>query len=390
MQAIYLFPVKTIGGQLVSTVIGLTGILFGLAYANLTLLLARLIQSTDEEHILFGRRVFLWASFITASFVCGYVRSKFPRVYLATILCMVVNMFAIIRGINHFEACFRNFFYVMAFGACVSLFVCFAFWPEDHSSILREDMLNGVKEARSLMESVRYAMRFDSGQEVDITALKEAHANIHASLTEAGYEISVSRVPSSEFVPFDATLARLVSLGRIFNSAMRRRNRLYPHLRRRFEDLFPPATRGSMVAASFSSVTVIEEAEEVFDAKQAVDQTFGSMSELFDSMSLRIQELYRGQDVVSIIEHEKFAAKVNDIPERWDSELEERSVSNTRELEEAAFRDQVNTVILDMFDVVTDAASIVEGIEKRRLTLWLPRKLYSGKFNHRVPHRCHN
>lgn len=289
---------------------------------------------------------------------------------------MIVNMFALIRGINHFESCFHNFFYVMVFGACVSLLVCFAVYPEDHSSILRDDMLQGVREAQSLMESVRSAMKFDSGQEVDITPLKNAHAKIHDSLREAGYEISISRVPSSAFVPFDAALARLVSLGRVFNSAMRRRNRLYPNLRRRFEDVFPSTNKDSEA----SSTTVIEGV--LIDAKQAVEQTFASTMILFDVLSLRIEEMYRGRDIISVIEHEKFAAKVNEIPEKMASEIAQRTVLNTKELEEAAFRDQINTVVLDMFDVVTDAAIIVEGIEKRRLTLWFPRKLYPGKQVH--------
>lgn len=268
----------------------------------------------------------------------------------------------------------------MIFGACVSLLVCFAVYPEDHSSILRDDMLHGIQEAQNLMEAVRYAMKFDSGQEINIAPLKEAHAKIHASLREAGYEISVSRIPSSAFVPFDTALARLVSLGRIFNSAMRRRNRLYPSLRRRFEDVFPSANK----ELEGSSV-VVEETP--VDAKQAVEQTFVGMMGLFGAMELRVQEMYRGRDVVSIIDHEKFAAKVDEIPGRFASEIERRTVSSTKELEEAAFRDQINTVVLDMFDVVTDAARVIEGIEKRKLTLWFPRKLYPGKLSLPVIYR---
>lgn len=378
MQAIYLLPVKTIGGQLVSTAIGLAGIFIGIGYANLVLFFASLIQSTDPDNITFGRRVLLWGSFITISVVCGYIRSKFPRVNLATIFCMIVNMFALIRGINHFESCFHNFFCVMIFGACVSLFVCFAVYPEDHSSILRDDMLQGVQDAQILMESVRHAIKFDSGQEVDIAPLKETHAKIHASLCEAGYEISISRIPSSSFVPLDAALARLVSLGRVFNSAMRRRNRLYPSLRRCFEDVFPATNNDSET----SSMTAVEETP--IDSKKAIEYTFASMMVVFNAMSLRIQEMYRGQDVLSVIEHEKFATKVNDIPELIASEVARRTVSSPKELKEAAFRDQVNTVVLDMFNVVADAARIIDDIEKRRLTLWFPRVIYPGELENPV------
>ncbi|KAH8146402.1 uncharacterized protein LAJ45_09595 [Morchella importuna] len=355
--AIYMFPVKTIGGQLVATAIGLIGVLIALGYSNLVLFLAALIQDDDDENIVFGRRVFLWLSFVLISSFCGYIRSKFPRLYLGTVLGMVVNMFAIIRGVNTFGQTFRNFFYVMVFGACVSMVVGFVFWPEDHSSILRDDMIDGVKAAQSMMESVRWALRQDSGQEIDITSLKNAHSKIHASLREAGYEISVSRIPSSEFVPFDVALAKLVSAARIFNSAMRRRNRLYPNLRRRFEDLFPPATIHS---TRTSSVTVVTRGENMSAAKETVDDTFVSTSEIFDSMAQRIEEMFRGREVTSVIDHEKYWAKVNEIPEKWDAESSQRSVSSTRELEEAAYRDQVNTILLEMFDIVTDIAVIVE------------------------------
>lgn len=361
------------GSQIVSTAVGLAGILFGIGYANLTLFLARLVQSTDSNNITFGRRVLLWGSFVTLSVVCGYIRSKFPRVNLAIIFCMIVNMFALIRGINSFESCFHNFFYVMIFGACVSLLVCFTVYPEDHSSILRDNMLQGVQEAQSLMESVRHAIKIDSGQEVDLTSLKEAHAKIHASLHDAGYEMSISRVSSASFVPLDTALAKLVSLGRVFNSAMRRRNRLYPGLRRRFEDAFRSGTGNN---SETSSMTAIEETP--IDSRQAIESTFASMMVVFAAMSLRIQEIYRGQDVLSVIEHEKFAMGVYGIPELMASEIAQRTVSNPKELEEAAFRDQVNTVILDMFGVVTDAAIVVEGIEKRGLTLWFPRVIYPG------------
>lgn len=356
-----------------STAIGLAGILFGIGYANLILFFAQLIHPADIDDITFGRRALLWGSFVTLSAICGYIRSKFPRINLATIFCMIVNMFALIRGINHFDSCFRNFFFVMIFGACVSLFICFAVYPEDHSSTLRDDMLQGVQEAQSLMESVRHAIKFDSGQEVDITSLKETHAKIHASLCEAGYEISVSRISSSSLVPLDTALATLVSLGRVFNSAMRRRNRLYPSLRRRFEDAFP----GPNSDSETSSMTAVEEVP--IDSRQAIEHTFAYTMVLFTAMSLRIQEMFRGQDVHSIIDHEKFATKIDDIPQLIAYEISRRAVSSPKELAEAAFRDQINTVVLDMFSVVADAARIVEGIEKRRLTLWFPRVIYAGK-----------
>ncbi|RPB05509.1 hypothetical protein L873DRAFT_798962 [Choiromyces venosus 120613-1] len=370
--AIYLFPLKTIGGQLASTGVGLMGVMYGLGYANLTLLLARLIQSTNAHNIGVGRRALLWSALVFLAIGCGYVRSKYPRAYLATNFIMVVNMFALIRGINHFEACFHNFFFVMVFGACVSLAVCFFLWPEDHSSMLRDDVITGLREAHNVMQSVQHAMKFSFGQEVDITAFKESHVKISAALEEANYELSLTRVDSAVFVPLNASMARMLSLTRAFNSAMRRRHRLYTRIHFRFEDLADRELDISTVTSSYNGAE-----SNSMNSKQALELAFASVCELFDGMTLRVEELYRGREIVSTIEYEKFASKIDDIHEKLAAEVELRKISGPHELEGAAFMDQVNTVLLDMLEAVKDTARIIGCIEKRRISLVLPRKLYT-------------
>ncbi|KAG0130280.1 hypothetical protein HOY82DRAFT_381950 [Tuber indicum] len=371
--AIYLFPLKTVGGQLASTGVGLLGVMCGLGYANITLLLGRLIQSKNTNDIGVGRRAFLWSALVFLSVGCGYVRSKYPRAYLATNFIMVVNMFALIRGINHFGACFHNFFFVMVFGACVSLVVCFLFWPEDHSSMLRNDIITGLREAQNVMQSVQHSMEFSFGQEVDITDFKESHVKISAALEEANYELSLTRVDSAVFVPLSASIVRMLSLARAFNSAMRRRHRLYTRVHFRFEDL-------SDKELDISTVTHCDEAKlDLMNSKRAIELAFASVFDLFDSMIIRVEELYRGKEISSTIEYKRFASKIDDIREKLAAEVELRTISGPHELEGAAFMDQVNAVLLDMLETVKDTAQIINCVEKRRISLVPPRKLCTGK-----------
>ena len=345
----------------------------GLGYANLILFLGRLVQSTNAESIGVGRRAFLWSAFVFLAIGCGYVRSKYPRAYLAINFTMVVNMFALIRGINRFDACFSNFFFVMVFGACASLIVCFLLWPEDHSSMLRDNIITSLREAQNVMQSMQHAMKFSFGQEVDITAFKESHVKVSAALEEANYELSLTRVDSVVFVPLNASIARMLSLSRAFNSAMRRRHRLYTRIHFRLNDLADKEL-------DISSVTFCDGAEpNSTNSERALELAFASVSELFSSMTRRIEELYRGKQITSTIECEKFAGKINDIREKLADEVELRTISGPYQLEAAAFTDQVNAVLLDMLEAAKDAAQMINCIEKRRISLVLPRKLYTGK-----------
>lgn len=82
VQAIYLFPTRTVGGQIVHSIIGLLGILSSLAYVNFVLFIANVIQSDTENYIRPPRRIFLLIAFGCAAFGCGYLRSKKLKSYL--------------------------------------------------------------------------------------------------------------------------------------------------------------------------------------------------------------------------------------------------------------------------------------------------------------------
>lgn len=91
MQTIYLFPIKTVGGQLIGSAIGLSGILVGLAYANLILWLSQYMKHDSPDKINIWRHVFLWVALVIGAFGSGYLRSKITRSYLAINFFMVVD-----------------------------------------------------------------------------------------------------------------------------------------------------------------------------------------------------------------------------------------------------------------------------------------------------------
>lgn len=108
-QTIYLFPVKTTGAQFVGSVIGLSGILFGLAYANLILWISNHMKHDEIGRISISRHVFLWASLVIGAFMSGYLRSKITRSYLAINFFMVRGSFRSECTISHSDYLGRKY-----------------------------------------------------------------------------------------------------------------------------------------------------------------------------------------------------------------------------------------------------------------------------------------
>ncbi|KAF8545379.1 hypothetical protein BDD12DRAFT_871658 [Trichophaea hybrida] len=360
--AIYLFPIKTVGGQLLGTIIGLSGILLGLAYANLSLFIAHHIQSSHDEHIHAPRRAFLWCALAVGAFGCGYVRSKIARSYLGINFFMLVNMFALIRGINNLGYQFHVFFYVMLFGACVSLFISIVFWPEDRGGVLKRDTVKGLCEMKAMVVALRQVMRYGACDEAETAGIRAAENALGASLHEANYEISFSRVESSYLVPLNRCMSRLISTCRVFNASMRRKQLLRTQR---------PLGRCSLDLNSIHT-------------RIAMDGTFGIALELLDTMVIRVEELYKG-NVSSKVNHEKFEKSIEDLCGFIKADCYTRVIDGYRDLEDAACTDQVNTTVLDVLDVVKDMARAIKIIEPSRLRLVLPRKLNRREFEMSEP-----
>ncbi|KAI5820207.1 hypothetical protein BZA77DRAFT_341427 [Pyronema omphalodes] len=368
--AIYLFPVKTVGGQLFSSLIGITGILLGLAYANLVLFLARLIQNSHPEHIDDPRRAFLWSALALGAFGCGYVRSKIARSYLGINFFMVVNMFALIRGVDHFGPQFHAFFYVMIMGAGVSMLVSIALWPEDRGGTLKRDTIKSFEQIKQALVEIRRPIHTGVCDEVNTAGIKSAETALGMSLQEDNYEISFSRVDSKALVPISKGLQRLNSTCRIFNSAMRRKHRV----------------RNQRPLAQCSLDTNSDEVRKAFDS------IFNSAAELLDAMTSRVEELYRGETSnITRVDHADFLQKFTELNSLITADVRERRINTYRDLEDAACTDQINTTALDVLHIIQEMSETIGLMNPTsRLISLIPRVFRQSAYERSHPRNCYN
>lgn len=95
-----MFPVRTIGGQIVHSAIGLLGIFLSIAYVNLAIFFANLIQNDNTEDISTWRRIFLLCALGLAAFGCGWIRSKYLKSYLGMNFFMVCYLAATVPDVD--------------------------------------------------------------------------------------------------------------------------------------------------------------------------------------------------------------------------------------------------------------------------------------------------
>jgi len=339
--------------------------MLGLAYANLCLFFARYIQYGDDSHIHAPRRVFLWFALTVGAFGCGYIRSKIGRSYLGINFFMLVNMFALIRGINHFDAQFHMFFFVMFFGACASLLVSVAVWPEDRGGTLKREAIKAIGEVKGVVASVRQTMISGGCEEVDMAAVKSAERALATSLHEANYEISFARVDSSYLIPLERCMCRLISAVRVLNASVRRKRRV------RLGDPLNHYTKDT------NSI----------NTRRTMDTVLANAQDLLDVMTARVEGVYSGTPT-PLLDHAGFVREVDGLCSCLNEDVTARSVTDHRDLENSAFTDQINTTVLDILDICKDMARAVTIIEpiQSRIRFVLPRKLRRNEFEHSEPH----
>ncbi|KAA8910130.1 hypothetical protein FN846DRAFT_570580 [Sphaerosporella brunnea] len=356
--AIYLFPNKTVGGQILGTSIGALGILLGLSYSNFWLFIAGLVQKTDSDHVNLHRRLVLLCAFALAAFLAGYVRSKHSRSYLGMNFFMLVNMFCLIRGITNFQQQFHSYFYPMFIGGGISLFVSIAVWPEDRGGALKREVIKGVNETKVAITALRHIMKSESCEEVDLKGIKAAEQALAASLHEANYEFMFSRVDSSYLVPLQRCMARLVSTCRALNASVRRKHRTRP-----VGDL----------GCSMGLTSI--------HTRLSMDGVFANASGLLDAIARRIEELHSGSSF-TLLDHERFAQNVEQLMVNMSFDVQNRVIADIVDMEEAAFTDQINTMILDIMDICKDMARATAFIQPitKSIRIILPRKLCRREF----------
>ena len=336
----------------------MAGILLGLAYAHLALLVARHIETDDgvdgaaNAHT--PRRAFLWGALTVGALGCGYVRSRVGRSYLAINFFMLINMFALIGGVDRAGALTGDLLGSMGLGAALSLAIGLAVWPEDRGGALHRDALAALTAARATVQALRHTAR---QREVATAGLRTAEAALAAGMHEANYELAVARVAPGALVRLHRSVGRLVGACRVFNASMRRAQRLCAQ---RPPGCAPPDINPVRTARAF-------------------DAALDAALVLLDATALRLDQLHRGSAAPAAAvaaDPERFAHTVSELYGIVELDCRTRAVSDYRGLEDAACNDQVNTTLLDVLAVVGDMARAVAGVEaSRRPRLVLPRKL---------------
>jgi len=379
-----------VGAQVVSTVIALLGALFGIAYANLVIFLAGQIQSSAPMgYIGEGRRVLLWTSFVLCASICGYIRSKYPRFYLLTIFAMMVNMFALIRGINDFDYVFQGFFMVMATGAGWSMLVSLCLWPEDHGSILRADIGKALSEARQVVSDVEKSISTKDFGEVDCAPLGGAVRNLAASFKESNYEISLSRVDARDLVALSGKLETLVDLVKVYNCAVRAKPSSLPLPALNLEAI-PTLMygQGSPPTEEASPVDPQGPTSNPEPVKcGAISLAFLEAVRIIDQISERIIAAYNappktGPRTLPIVDPTTLHSHIESVSTALLQGSERRTELDiiANGVEGVAFMDLIGTVVIEMLGVVEEAARKGNAVESTgRLSLFLPIKFRKEK-----------
>ncbi|KAF8469954.1 hypothetical protein BDZ91DRAFT_847173 [Kalaharituber pfeilii] len=378
--AIYLFPIRSVGGQIVFTIISLLGALLGLAYANLALVLANLAQPTpsaDELAPLIptSRRVVLFVAMLLAACLCGHTRSKHPRLYLSTVFFMIVNMFALIRGLASPVPVFRNYFPVIFFGAAVAMVVSLLLWPEDHSRVLRAGVKGALSEARQAILDVEKSIWSRGFGEVDVSGLAKEVGALGTAFTEADYEISLARVDGVELKPLRAWLEKLLELVRVYNCTVRAR---------------PGRLHQETDVHLMGSQASLEERKEAppptpacptdMNKRRAISFAFLEAVRVMDMVADRIETAYTSKTGTSdspMVEIAAFAANMAAVEAALSGERARRTDADILAdgVEEAAFVDLLHEILGALLEAVKGAAEAGNAVSSTgRLRLFLPMK----------------
>lgn len=361
----------------------LIGSLVGLAYANFILFLANLVQDKYLHGVIEdGRRAVLWTSFVLCAFICGYIRSKHPRLYLSIVFAMIVNMFALIRGIDRFEYVFRNFFLVIGVGAAMAMVISLLLWPEDHSKVLRGNMTAALVEVRQVVLDIEKSIWTKEYAEVNITALGGAVRKLASSFKESNYEISLSRVDARDLIALSVKLEKLLDLVKVYNCTVRARPSILPLPTPNLEEMRAAMYEDDSRDEKASTPTSPNPTPEITKRK-AVSFAFLEAVRMVDMISDRVRDAYEsktGTRNIPVIEISGFESHMDTVEKALSQERERRTdVDIGGTIEAVAFMDLLNTIIVDVLDTVYAAAKASNDIcSTGKLKLFLPIKFRRG------------
>jgi len=288
---------------------------------------------------------------------------------------MMVNMFALIRGISDFRYVFRRFFIVMGAGAACSMFVSVVLWPEDHSRVLRENTQAALAELRQVLLDVEKSIRQRPKvtEEINLSGLAAAVKKLATSFKESGYEISLSRVDARDLVPVSAKFETFVDLVKVYNCAVRAQQPT-PELER--VTSYVDGREGVDEKNGLPSTSPTSPQED--NPRGVISFAFLEAVRVIDMISARVKDAYEsktGTRSIPVIEIAGFET-LRDSAAAGLCQERERWADGVRSVEEMASIDLLNTIILQMLDTVHAAARASSNITSTgKLHLFWPIKL---------------
>ena len=271
-------------------------------------------------------------------------------------------MFALIRGISDFRYVFRRFIIVMGVGAACSMFVAIVLWPEDHSSVLKENTEAALAELRKVILDAEKSIsqRPRVTEEINLSGLAAAVKKLATSFQESSYEISLSRVDARDLVPLSAKFETFVDLAKVYNCAVRAQPRT------------PEVEEVRSYLDNQKGGVAIEEKNELpsptspmeANAERVISFAFLEAVRVIDMISARVKDAYEaktGTRNIPAMEIAGFEA-LRDSAAAALGQERERWADGVYSMEEVAFIDMLNVVILQMLDTVHAAARASNNI----------------------------
>ncbi|BFZ63390.1 hypothetical protein YB2330_004512 [Saitoella coloradoensis] len=205
---LFFFPKATIGAQLQATILGLGGMLLGLAWS----LFGRGVGAKINSEGGLGRAVMgVWL--VMGGFGMALVKSLFPRLTAFSMMFLFISIWGLTNEVETTHLTSRDFldlFWPTLFAALSTLLISVLILPKTATGAYEARLLSTLSTSRTLLSVATNQFFYPSSAEhADTQSLTDLQAKLRsdidamsAAYTEARHEIGVGYIPLEQFRPF--------------------------------------------------------------------------------------------------------------------------------------------------------------------------------------------
>ena len=270
------------------------------------------------------------------------------------------------------------------------MLISLCLWPEDHSEVLKGGVNKALTEARQVVLEVEKSLWSNGfGGEVDVKGLSGAVKGLGLAFRETDYEISLARVDARCLMSLASKLETLLDLVKVYNCSVRARPMSMPVSSGEMDEVAAEENEDMEGQSAHTPVCPSET-----NKRRAISFAFLEAVRIIDIISDRVQDAYtsktgtQNSPPVDIADFERNKQAVEEYlvqerDKRTDSDI--LGLHNGVGLEELAFIDLINSIILELLDTVYAAARSSNRITSTgKLRLFLPRRFRKSKFMYRI------